>query len=199
MAEQRGAATPTQAGTAETFGQVVDGFQRKLKAVAENQWKSSTPCTEWDVRALVNHVVGELLWIPPLLEGQTLVQVGDRFAGDVLGSDPKGTAAGAADKAVNATQQAGAMERTVHLSSGDGRAEDYISEVGSDVVIHTWDLARGIGAEDRIDDRLLDFANTVMKPRVEAWRAGGAFAAAIDVPKEADAQTKVLAMVGRRG
>ncbi len=182
----------------KTLQQAIQGFHKRVEAIADNQWLSPTPCTEWDVRALVNHVVGELRWIPPLLAGRTIAEVGDQFAGDLLGNQPKRAWTAASQQAIEASLQPGAMERTVHLSSGDHRADAYISEVATDAVIHTWDLARGIGADDRLDRELVDFAQATLKPQVEAWRAAGAFARAVDVPQGADAQTQFLALVGRR-
>ncbi len=182
----------------DTLRQAIKGFQKRVQAVGDDQWHSPTPCTEWDVHALVNHVVGELRWIPPLLAGRMIAEVGDQFAGDLLGKQPKRAWAAASQQAIEASLQPGTMERTVHLSSGDRRADAYISEVATDVVIHTWDLARGIGVDDRLDRELVDFAQATLKPQVEAWRAAGAFAGAVDVPQGADAQTQFLALVGRR-
>src|SRR5205085_7856583 len=62
----------------------IDGFGQRLSAVDAGQWSAATPCEDWDVRTLVNHVVGELLWLPPLLEGKTVADVGDRLDGDIL-------------------------------------------------------------------------------------------------------------------
>src|SRR2546427_12764915 len=50
----------------------INGFGQRLNVVDSAQWKAVTPCEAWDVRTLVNHVVGELLWVPPLLEGKTI-------------------------------------------------------------------------------------------------------------------------------
>ena len=58
------------------------------RGVGEDQWGAPTPCADWDVRELVNHVAGEDLWTAPLLEGSTIEEVGDRFDGDLLGDDP---------------------------------------------------------------------------------------------------------------
>lgn len=181
-----------------TLQQAIEGFHKRVQAIADNQWHSPTPCTEWDVHALVNHVVGELRWIPPLLAGRTIAEVGDQLAGDLLDNEPKRAWAAASQQAIEASLQPGAMERTVHLSSGDHRAGAYISEVATDAVIHTWDLARSIGADDRLDGRLVEFAQATLQPQVEKWRAAGAFAAAVVVPPGADRQSRFLALVGRR-
>ncbi len=187
-----------EAMTSDTFQQVIDGFHRRVQAVADDQWESPTPCTEWDVRALVNHVVGEVRWIPPLLAGRTIADVGDELAGDLLGHQPKRAWADASRRAIEASLQAGAMDRTVHLSSGDDRADAYLSEVAMDVIIHTWDLARAIGADERLGAGLVTFAQATLEPRVEAWRTAGALGPAIDLSRAADPQTAFLAMVGRR-
>jgi uncharacterized protein (TIGR03083 family) len=60
-----------------------------VHSIEGEQWKLPTPCTEWNVRDLVNHLVYEHLWTPHMVTGKTLDEVGHRFEGDVLGSDPQ--------------------------------------------------------------------------------------------------------------
>src|SRR3954466_5968719 len=93
----------------------VDEFGWRVEAVADNQWGLPTPCADWDVRALVHHLVYENVWSPPLLEGQTIAQVGDRFEGDLLGDDPKAAWKDSAQLALQAVSRPGAMTQTVHL------------------------------------------------------------------------------------
>src|SRR5512143_1301423 len=111
------------------YDRAVDGFRRRLTSVTPEQWTAATPCTDWDVRALVGHVLDEHLWVPPLVEGETIESVGDRFAGDQLGDD----AVAAWDRATAAVREAlrqpGALQRTVHLSFGDFPAEFYAEQV----------------------------------------------------------------------
>jgi uncharacterized protein (TIGR03086 family) len=182
----------------ELYRKSVEQFGGFVAQVRDDQWSSSTPCTEWDVRALVNHIVNENLWMPPLLEGKTIAEVGDRFDGDVLGDDPHQAWKQASEEAVAASAQSGALERTVHLSFGDFPGREYVSQVLTDHVIHAWDLARGIGAKDRLEPELVDFAYGYLEPQAEAWRAGGAFGERVEVPSHADRQTKLLAIAGRK-
>jgi uncharacterized protein (TIGR03086 family) len=185
------------AGT-DSFQEAVAAFQAHVESIREEQWSGATPCSEWDVRALVNHVAGELRWIPPLLEGKTIADVGDSLSGDLLGDDPKGAWSAAAKEAIAASSQPGTEGRTVHLSYGDRPADAYIGEVAGDIVVHTWDLARGIGADDRLDPGLVEFAQTTLEPQVEAVRAAGFFGPEVEVGPGADAQTRLLALTGRR-
>ena len=62
------------------FEDSVHNFGRLVHRIAADQWGNDTPCSDWDVRALVNHLVNEALWVKPLLDGMTIAEVGDRFA-----------------------------------------------------------------------------------------------------------------------
>jgi len=88
--------------TLSRFASAMAEFDRRVRAVRPEQWHNPTPCTEWDVRALVNHLVAEQLWAPLLLDGATVEDVGDRFDGDQLGADPVAAWASAAAAAVTA-------------------------------------------------------------------------------------------------
>ncbi|MFJ9643363.1 TIGR03086 family metal-binding protein [Streptomyces sp. NPDC004244] len=175
-------------------------FGEHVRAVKDDQWGAPTPCTEWNVRDLVNHVTGEQLWIPPLVtDGSTVAEIGDRFAGDVLGDDPVAAWERAAGAAHAAFAAPGALERTVTLSYGPAKGTAYCSELTADCVVHTWDLARAIGADDRLPDGLVEFSLKEVMPYADGLAASGMFAAPLEVPPGADAQTRLLALVGRKG
>ncbi|MEX2275999.1 MAG: TIGR03086 family metal-binding protein [Actinomycetota bacterium] len=182
---------------ASLFQTASSRFGELVHLVRDDQWTSSTPCTEWDVRALVNHLVVEDLWVPPLLAGKTIEDVGDAFDGDVLGDDP----IAAWDRAVGSAQAgfsaADAMTRKVHLSFGESPAEEYAFQLTADHTIHAWDLARGIGADDTLDPELVTFVSERLLPQIEDWRSGGAFVNPVPVPEGADTQTRLLAETGR--
>lgn len=185
------------ADIARLFGRAVDQFGQRVAAVGD-RWSAPTPDTEWDVRALVNHVLVEDLWAPPLLAGMTIAEVGDRFDGDQLGDDPGQAWTSGSASAVAAVGENGALGRTVHVSFGDIPAEEYLSQLICDHLIHGWDLARAVGADETMDGELLDFVYAFLAPQVDAWRDGGAFGPRVDVPAGADRQTELLALTGRQ-
>jgi uncharacterized protein (TIGR03086 family) len=89
------------------------------------------------------------------------------------------------------------MDRTVHLSFGDFPGREYAMQLFADHLIHAWDLARAIGADERLDAELVAACTTWFAPVEEAYRSAGAIADRPPVPDGADAQTRLLAMFGR--
>jgi uncharacterized protein (TIGR03086 family) len=175
----------------------MDDFGRRVAEIHPNQWHAPTPCTEWDVRDLVNHLVVELLWVPPLLAGATLVEVGDRFDGDQLGEDPLEAWEDVSAAATAAFAAPGSLEQTVHLSYGDRRAAGYGWELTADLLIHAWDLARAIGVDETLDPELVRTVHDRMAPHADELVASGYFAAPVPVADDADLQTRLLAIYGR--
>ena len=181
----------------DLYRRATAAFSEHVHAVPDDHWSAPTPCTEWDVRTLVNHLVSENRWLPPLLAGATIAEVGDRFEGDLLGDVPKAAWDDSAKEAVAAMQDDGAMERTVHLSFGDFPGHEYGMQIFADTLIHGWDLARAIGGDDRMDPELVEACASWFAAVEDAYRAGGAIAERPEVPADADAQTRLLAAFGR--
>jgi len=171
-------------------------FASNVTLIGDGQWQDATPCTEWDVRALVHHLVSEQRWLPPLLAGRTIAEVGDGLDGDLLGDDPKGSWRSATDEALAAVG-ATAGDRIVHLSYGDVPADHYVNEVATDLLIHGWDLARAIGADERMDRELVDGVYAGVKDHVRELKASGMFGPDVTPPPGSDRQTELLAIFGR--
>lgn len=180
------------------FDTAMDEFDRRVRAVGGHQWHNATPCGEWDVRALVDHLVTEQLWAPLLLDGATVDDVGDRFAGDQLGDDPVAAWASAAAASREAFAAPGALRRSVELSYGRRPAQGYCQEMTLDLAVHAWDLAKGIGADEHLDEGLVAAVLAFIEPQVEHLAGSGMFAPPIEVGDGADAQTRLLALLGRR-
>ncbi|MFI6686712.1 TIGR03086 family metal-binding protein [Streptomyces sp. NPDC050485] len=177
----------------------LDLFGSRVHQVRQDQWGAPTPCTEWTVRDLVNHLVAEQLWVPPLVsEQRTIADVGDAFDGDVLGEDPVGAWDGAAEGARAAFKVRGAMDRTVQLSYGRTLGAAYCAQMITDAVVHAWDLSRAIGADEQLPDALVDFAAREVAPYAAGLSKTGLFAEPVTPPPGADVQTKLLALLGRR-
>ncbi|MCA1843209.1 MAG: TIGR03086 family protein [Actinobacteria bacterium] len=184
-------------GAIEMYRRSVEEFGQRVMAIGPDDWQRSTPCPDWTVRDLLRHLVYEERWAPPLLAGATIADIGDRFEGDILGDDPQ-VAWKEAAAAAMAAGSPEVLDRTVHLSFGDFPGREYLGQLTADHVIHAWDLARGIGGDDRLDPELVQFVYDFMLPQADQWAAAGVFAPPVDVPADTDVQSKLLALTGRR-
>ena len=185
------------ADQAELHRRAVEEFGIRVGAVGDDQWELPTPCADWNVRELVNHLVYENRWTVPLMEGGTIAEVGDRYEGDLLGDEPKAAWDESSTEAVAAVTADGALERTVNLSSGPTPASEYVSQLFADHLIHAWDLARAVGADDRLDPELVAACAAWFASMEDTYRAVGAIGERPQVPAGADAQTTLLAAFGR--
>ncbi|MGZ4609440.1 MAG: TIGR03086 family metal-binding protein, partial [Actinomycetes bacterium] len=170
----------------------------RVDQIADHQWSDPTPCANWDVRALVAHVVDEQRWVPFLLSGGSVANAGDRFSGDPLGDDPKGAWRRESRSAREAFHAEGALDHTVALSYGDTSARDYLWEMTRDLAVHAWDLARGIGADEHLDPELVRRIHHETQKDVESLAASGLFDPPAPIRSNADLQTRMLALFGRR-
>jgi uncharacterized protein (TIGR03086 family) len=184
--------------TIKRFEQASERFAALVHDIAPDAWSNETPCEEWNVRALVNHVVAELLWAPPLLDGQTIEEVGDRFDGDVLGDDPAATTDAAGASARRSFSADGAPERIVHLSFGDFTGDNYCWQLISDLVVHTWDLSRGIGADDAMDQTIAEEVYDFVAPMLGQMSGSPYFKPPVSVGDDASPQEVLLAASGRK-
>ena len=175
----------------------VECFADRVNSVKEDQWGDPTPCTEWTVRDLANHVTNENLWTVPLMEGRTMEEVGDRFDGDVLGDDPIGSALAAARAASETAAAQLAKGGTVQLSFGETPKEEYAMQLAADNLIHSWDMAAAIGGDTRLEPPLVHAIAKWFDDREELYRGGGAISARGFLT--GDDQHDLLARFGRDG
>jgi uncharacterized protein (TIGR03086 family) len=173
-------------------------FVARARAIRDDQWHLPTPCTEWDVRPLVDHVVRWNRLVPDLVAGRSVAEMDRPFERDVLGDNPRAAAEASARAASEAFAVSGALERIVHHPQADMPGAQALYQRVFDNVVHAWDLARAIGADERLDPDLVRIVYEFTKPYEQALQASGAFAPKVAVPSDADPQTQLLALLGRR-
>ena len=182
--------------TVELYRRATEEFAVRVRLVG-TRWTAATPCPDWDVRALMRHVVEEELWVPPLFAGRTIAEVGDSLSGDPLGGDPVRAFELASTAAVDVVSQPGAMERIVHLSFGDVPGGEYAMQLGADHLVHAWDLARAVDGDTILDAECVDAVRTWFTEREDAYRSSGAIGPRVSLPDGASAQDDLLARFGR--
>jgi uncharacterized protein (TIGR03086 family) len=179
-----------------TYRRSVEFWKFTVQEVS-GDWAAPTPCTDWNVRALVNHVVGEDRWTKPLVDGRTIADVGDAFDGDLLDEDPKPLAMAAADEAITAVAERLPAGGKVHLSYGEEDIEEYISQLVADHLIHGWDLAVATGQKRDLDPELVAEVAAWFRSREDIYRSSGAIAARPESSSDGDPQSDLLIAFGR--
>ena len=85
----------------------------------------------------------------------------------------------------------------MHLSYADRPGEEYAREMIFDLVVHSWDLARGISVDESLDPGLVEAVYSSIEPDTDL-AATGLFDQPVPVPADADEQTRLIAFTGRR-
>ncbi|HEU4567031.1 MAG TPA: TIGR03086 family metal-binding protein [Marmoricola sp.] len=177
------------------YHRTVECWADRVNDVDPDRWDAPTPCPEWTVRDLVNHVAGEDLWTVPLMEGSTIADVGDRFDGDVLGDDPIGSALAAASRATEVVARRLPAAEPVHLSYGEDTSAEYVHQLAADHLVHSWDLAVATGTDSRLDPHLVAEVAAWFADREELYRGAGIVGPHLGF--SGDPQANLLAAFGR--
>ena len=153
-------------------------------AVIENagEWDSPSPCEGWTARDVVKHVTD----IHTVMAQR-------------LGEIPSGEGWPASrDAALRALAKPGALDEVIDVpNGGEMAAGRFVNVVTTDVLVHTWDLARAFGTTAPLDPELVERAHNAAIPMDELIRSSGMFGPRIDIADDADPQSKMLAFFGR--
>jgi uncharacterized protein (TIGR03086 family) len=181
-------------------------LHRVVEQIAPDQWDTEIPPdflrAQRDhtptLREIVNYHAYDDAWVPDMLAGRTMEEVGkDKFDGDLLGDDPKRSFAAIVEKACAAATALDDLDRTVHLSFGDYPAREYFWQINGFRALRAHDIAKLIGADTTLPEPLVKGVWEETSPHAEEWRAIGVFPAAVPVPEDAPLQDRLLAITGR--
>lgn len=163
-------------------------------------WSNPSEKTGPTAREFVTSLASDAAWVPDLLAGRTMDEVGkERFAGDLIGDDPKGSLAAITATAIEAVRQLDDLDRTVHCSFGDFPAREYLWQIIAYHGFGAWDIANTLGLDDPLaDEPLAQGMYDLIAPHAEAWRAMGIFPAAVPVPDDAPVRDRLIGLVGRQ-
>lgn len=172
-----------------------DACTEVIAQIPDDAWTNSTPCADWTVRDVVNHLTSEHRWAPRLLAGETLEQVGDAYDGDLLGEAPVDAWREAIAASLRAWGDADAGGR-VHTSTGGESVGDYAEQMLIDLTVHAWDIARGAGVEPHLDPDAVRQGLAYEGPWVEAGGVEGIFAKPVETASDHPAD-RLVALLGR--
>jgi uncharacterized protein (TIGR03086 family) len=184
----------------QLLGRAGAEFRLRLNLVRDDQWARPTPCAEWDVRGLVNHVVTANLTTERLLHGasrdETIAMIGADFRGD----DPIAAFERSAELQAAALGEPGALDRVVAHPAFDMPGARLLEFRIGDMLLHAWDLARAIGADEALDPEVVDSVWESLAPLADALPGSGAFSSGASgtVGEDAPKLVRLLDLSGRR-
>jgi uncharacterized protein (TIGR03086 family) len=177
---------------ADRYERVADGFGARVAAVDAGAWENPAPCEGWVARDVVDHLT---TWLSDFFYERWGIDAPEAPA---AADDPAG-----AWSALDTTLRAALADPAVATAERDtplGRQsfETTLDMIGTgDILIHTWDLARAAGLDERLDpDEVHRFAEDLPADDA-AMRESGHFGPRVEAPDGADEQTRVLAYLGR--
>lgn len=175
-------------------------FDRRVRLVGPGDWDAPTPCEGWSVRDLVQHIVSANLMAASLAGGATKDEIMPIFRTDQLGDDPVAAWEASADAQDAALRQPGVLGQIVHHPALDMPGAQLLAFRTGDLILHAWDLARAIGADDSLDADCVAHVYEGMLPMAEIMPSTGQFGAGPsgDVADDAPVQQRLLDLTGRR-
>ena len=178
---------------ADEHRRVAASFTAKVEGAAPDAWDNPAPPEGWVARDVVRHLVE---WFPSFLSGAAGITLP---SGPSVDDDPVGAWRVQTD-AVQALLDDSTVAETEHDLPHIGRmqlgqAVDMIYT--NDVFMHTWDLARATGQDETLDAEKCAAMLEGMLPMDDALRQSGHFGPRVQVPDDADPQTRILAFIGR--
>jgi uncharacterized protein (TIGR03086 family) len=162
-----------------------------MAAVTGDQLALATPCREWSVQDLIDHMTGGPDYLLAALAGR----VPEPRSGSGAADYRK-----ALDEVLTGLGEPGAGERTCMSPLGfEWTVRDAVAGTFMDTLIHTWDLAVATGQDRTLDPALVDACVAMFLPEMpERGRAGGLVGPAVPVPEDASPQERLLAAMGRQ-
>jgi uncharacterized protein (TIGR03086 family) len=164
-----------------------EGFSA-IVARAEGRWERPSPCSDWDARGVVEHMIGfhDVLVLRPL---------------NAKPERPKGDPS--ERWAVTVTALSTVLQRIAHNPESIEEV-DSTSDLGRllpaltvEALVHTWDLARAVGVNAALDVDLCKIVYQTVRSNEKQFRDVGMFGPPVPVPDDSDAGTKLVALLGR--
>jgi uncharacterized protein (TIGR03086 family) len=178
---------------AHEFQEIGGRFGAVVAGVRPDQWDAPSPVEEWTARDVVRHLVE---WFPSFLAAGADVQLAP---GPPVDEDPVGAwdhLQSEVQAVLDDPASAALVLSNRHI--GDVPVPQAVSRFfTADVFMHTWDLARATGQDDTLDPERCAAILAGMEPIEDVMRGSGQYGARVDVPDDADVQTRMLGFIGR--
>jgi uncharacterized protein (TIGR03086 family) len=179
----------------QALADVIDQIRSEQWDLSKPGWFATGGQGDATLRQIVNYHAYDSAWVPDVLAGKTMAEVGESH--EHIKTDADSAYRTHSDSAIAAARALEDPDRTVHLSYGDFPAREYLRHITSFRGFRTYDIARWIGASTALPPDLVKGMWDELAPDMEAWRAMGVYGPAVAVPESAPLQDRLLGLAGR--
>jgi uncharacterized protein (TIGR03086 family) len=174
-------------------------FEQTLRRVGDDQWSLPTPCSEWSVYQVANHVVAAGDYFLALLQGASKEAALERLlAPDLLQPDPVDAFVAQRPTVRAAFAAPDALERIGHHVIADMTGAQLLHGCVAETTVHGWDIANATSNEQSIDPELAELVLGIVQQLSPIFVANGFAAPPVVVSPDEPAQARLIALSGRR-
>jgi uncharacterized protein (TIGR03086 family) len=170
-----------------------------ITAAPADSWSNQSPCEEWTARDVAGHAMGVVSNVAARLGKAETV---DPFVepGKIAGDDVVASWTKIRNNVLEALDQPGALDHPIeHPQLGNTNIDGFIAMMTGDALIHSWDIARATGGNERLDPGLIPVVLEGLQKRdPKVMRSPGRYKAETTIASDVDPQTRLLAYVGRK-
>ena len=164
--------------------------QSVIAGITPDQYDKATPCSEWNVRQVLEHMMG-------VVAGMGQAVAGSQPSEFVLADDPGAQFEQIAADAIAAWRTDGVLDQVVHFAAGPMPGRVYANINLLDTATHTWDLAVATGQDATLPDDVAIAAYEASKIIISPEVRPGRFGPEVAAPNGADPTQRLVAFLGR--
>jgi uncharacterized protein (TIGR03086 family) len=177
--------------------QSIDQAGKTVAGVNAARLDGPTPCSDWDVRALLNHIVGVNVMFSRVGRGEQLDM--SMFGTDIIGDNPKKAYDEAARDAKETWRRDDVLDKTWSLPFGEVPGMVAATANLSELVVHEWDLCQATGQKSSIDPSLVEAAwGFAQQMPMDQFRTPGVFGPEVECSESAPLGDRLAAYMGRQ-
>jgi hypothetical protein len=179
----------------QALADVFDQIRPEHWTERKPEWFQTGGQGDATLREIVNYHAYDTAWVPDVLSGKTIAEVGDVY--QHLKTDSECDYRALSELAVKAAGDLDDPDRIVHLSYGDFPAHEYLRHITSFRGFRVYDVAKWIGISTTMPPSLVQGMWDELEPDMDTWRQMGVYRAEIPVPGDAPLQDRLLGRSGR--
>ncbi len=180
------------------LNQTFDRTHSVIAGVRADQMANATPCSEWDVRALITHTMEVVAGIGRAIGANAGNSSAPEGASFTLGSDPAAQFRTLADTSLSAWRTTD-LNSEVNIGAGPMPGNVALGINLLDTTTHAWDIARATGQPEALPEDLASVVLGICQNIVtEEARGFAGFHAAVKVADDANSTSKLVAFLGRQ-